>query len=63
MPLFMHEQTRDPTRPRVDVFVRAPDGEIDVPGVQRERNVADCVRKVPADDAALREWLVRILDF
>ena len=53
-PPGVHEEAADAARPGVEVLVRAPDGEVDVPVVQRERDVADRVREVPAAHAALR---------
>ena len=41
-------------RARVQVLVRAPDGEVHVPVVEAQDEVARRVRQVPADDATLR---------
>ncbi len=49
MPL-VDEDRADRARSAVEVLVRAPDGEIDVVVVERERDVAGGVRELPADD-------------
>ena len=46
---LVHEAAADRARSRVEVLVAAPDGEIGAPVVQRERHVADRVRKIEAD--------------
>lgn len=38
----------------VHIFIRAPDGKVDVPVVQLEWNVADCVSEIPANGDAFR---------
>lgn len=53
-PALVHEDAADRARARVEVLVRAPRRKVDAPVVQRERDVAGCVREVPAADAALR---------
>lgn len=50
----VHEGAADAARPAVEVLVVAPRGEVDVPGVQGERDVADGVREVPTDGYAAR---------
>ncbi len=45
--LFMNEKAASCSGAGVQVFVAAPNGGIDVPGVQLERHIADCVREVP----------------
>lgn len=47
-----HETASDRARSAVEVLVRAPDGEVDVPVVQLYRHVADGVCEVPADENA-----------
>ena len=49
---LVDEHARHGARPAVEVLVRAPRREVDVPVVQRERDVAGGVREVPAHDAA-----------
>jgi hypothetical protein len=49
---FVDETAADRTRAGVQIFVRAPDGEIDVPFVQRQWQIADGVRHVEAGDGA-----------
>lgn len=51
----MDEQTGDPPRTRIEVFVRTPDGKIDPPIVQRHRYVSNSVSEIPAADASLNE--------
>ena len=53
----VHEGGGDGAGPAVQVLVRAPRREVDVPGVQAQRHVAGRVRQVPAhrDAARLRE--------
>ena len=46
----VHEDRPDRARTAVQVLVGAPDGEVDAVVVQRERDVADGVGQVPADD-------------
>src|SRR6266446_8809825 len=51
---FVHVSARDGARPGVKIFVGTPDGEIDVPIVQRQRHIADRVGKIDTDrDAVL----------
>ena len=45
MPL-MHERARYRAGSGVEIFVGTPDREIDVPIMQRQRHVADCVREI-----------------
>jgi hypothetical protein len=49
----MHEATRDGAGSGVQVFVVAPDREVGARVVNRERHVADRVREVEADTAAV----------
>ena len=46
------EAASDGARSRVEILIRAPDREIDIPVVQREWDVADRVREVEPDPAA-----------
>ncbi len=48
----MDEAAGDGARSCVEILVRAPDREIDIPVVQGEGNVADRVREVEPDPAA-----------
>lgn len=45
----MHKTPRHRPRPGVQILVAAPHGEIHVPRVQRQRDIADGVREVPAN--------------
>ena len=49
---LVHETSADGTRPRVQILVAAPDGEIRIPVVQLERHVADRVREIEAHRGA-----------
>ena len=49
---LVHERARDRARAGVEIFVGTPDREIDVPIVQRERNIAGRVREIDPDGAA-----------
>ena len=49
---LVHERARHRAGTGVEIFVGAPDGEIDVPIVQRQRHVADRVREIDPDHAA-----------
>src|SRR5690606_33581903 len=49
---LMNEAAADRAWPRVEILVAAPHGEIDVPIVQRERNIADRMRQIEAAGAA-----------
>ncbi len=51
---FVHEGAGDRAGSGVEVFVAAPDGEIDAAVVQLQRKITDAVREVEADHAALR---------
>jgi len=51
---FVHEDTSNASRSRVQVLVRTPAREIDVPVVQLNRNIAGSVGQIPTNDAALR---------
>ena len=46
----MQERACDGARAGIEVFVRAPDGEIDVPIMQRQRHITDGMRKIDPDD-------------
>ncbi len=50
--LFVHEEAGDGARAGVHVLVVAPGGEVDVPFVQFDVDVANGVRDVPADQNA-----------
>ena len=50
---LVHEAAADGARAGVDVLVVAPHGPVDVPLVQPQHDVADRVREIEADDAAL----------
>ena len=52
-PPLVDEEPADATGPRVEVLVCAPDRKVDVPIVQRQRDVSYAMRKVPAAHAAL----------
>lgn len=43
----MDEETACCSWAGVQIFVTAPDGCVDVPIVELERNVTDCVREIP----------------
>ncbi len=47
--LFVHKEAGDGARAGVHVLVVAPGGEVDVPVVQFDVDVANGVREVPAD--------------
>ena len=47
-----HKATSNRARAAIEVLVRTPDCEVDVPIVQLYRHVADSVREVPADEDA-----------
>ena len=49
---LVDEGAGDRTRPGVEIFVGTPDGEIDVPIVQRERDIAGRMCEIDPDDAA-----------
>ena len=51
---IVDEDRTDRARPAVQVLVRAPGGEVDVPVVERELDVAGGVGQVPADEGAGR---------
>src|SRR5690242_312006 len=51
---FMHEAPADRAGPGVQIFVRTPHGEVDVPVVQTQWQVADGVGHVEAGEGALR---------
>ena len=48
---LVDEGAGDRARPGVEIFVGTPDGEIDVPIVQRERHIAGRMREIDPDDA------------
>ena len=51
---LVHECACDRAGSGIEIFVGTPDGEIDVPIVQGERDVADRMRKIePRDDSVL----------
>ena len=50
---LVDERARDRAGSGVEIFVGTPDGEIDVPIVQRERNVAGRMREIDPDDDAV----------
>ena len=52
MPL-VHKRTGDRAWPGVQIFVGAPNGEIDIPIVKRERNVADGVGKIESGNGTV----------
>ena len=52
MPL-VHERARDRAWSGVQIFVGAPNGEIDIPIVKRERNVADGVGKIESGNGTV----------
>jgi len=54
IPFFVQKYSCYPARPRVQIFVSAPHSEINVPVVQVKRYVSNCMRKIPAADAALK---------
>ena len=56
---LVDEASADRAGPRVQVLVRTPDGEVHVPVVQAQDQVAGRVRHVEPDDAALRVRLPR----
>lgn len=56
-PFLVDEEARYSPRPGVEVFVRAPHREIDVPAVQRHRNISNPMCKVPAHRAALLNYM------
>src|SRR5205085_9153422 len=51
--LFMNKAATDGAGPAVEVLVTAPDGEIDVPFVQLEHDIAGRVGQVETGDAAV----------
>ena len=53
IPLFVDKQPCDPSRPRVQILVCAPDGKVYVPVVQGQRYVANRVGQVPSTNASL----------
>lgn len=64
---FVHKDAGNTSRSRVQVLVRTPAREIDVPVVQLNRNVTGSVGQIPANNAALevsiRELQLDILPF
>ena len=48
---LVDERAGDRARTGVEIFVGTPDREIDIPIVQRERNVAGRMREIDPDDA------------
>ncbi len=50
---LVHERSRDRAGSGVEILVGTPDREIDIPIVQRQRHVADCVREIDPDHAAV----------
>ena len=46
---FVDKKASNRARPRVQIFVCAPYGEIDIPFVQLQRDISGCVCKVPAN--------------
>ena len=48
---LVDERAGDRARPGVEIFVGTPDGEVDVPIVQRERDIAGCMCQIDPDDA------------
>ena len=52
----MHKQPADSTWARIEVFVRTPDCEVDLPIVQFQGvYIPYCMGEIPADDCALHE--------
>lgn len=45
----MYEAAAYRARTTVEIFVRAPYGEVDIPIMETEWNVASCMGKVPAN--------------
>src|SRR5207253_6230346 len=61
---LMYECTGDCTGAGVQIFIRTPDGEIDIPIVERERDVADRMRKIEAcDDSVFVHCRGDLFDF
>ena len=52
-PLLMDEQTTDTTRAGIEIFVRAPHREVDVPIMQREWHVPNGMCEIPSAYASL----------
>ena len=48
---LVDERAGDRARPGVEIFVGTPDGEIDIPIVQRERDIAGGMCEIDPDDA------------
>ena len=51
---FVHEASGYRAGTSVEVFVAAPDREIDIPVMQFQRKISGCVRHVEADHASFR---------
>lgn len=58
----MDEQASDATWTRVEVLVGAPDGEVDVPVMERQGHVPNAMREIPTTYAALK-YLVKQSEF
>jgi hypothetical protein len=55
IPFFVNEQSANTPRSRIEVFVSAPDGEVDAPIVQVEWHVAYRMGKIPAAFTSLED--------
>ncbi len=56
-------ETRARTRSRVEIFISAPAGKVGSPVMQPQIDVADRVRKIPADICTLRHIVGVAMDF
>jgi len=62
MPLIVNEDPSNAPGSGIEVFVRTPNGKVDVPIMQAKRNVADGVRQIPPYYCSLFGILVSYLD-
>lgn len=56
--LLVDKDARYPTGSRVQVFIRTPRCEIDIPIMQAQRNVANRMSQIKTDNASLKQTLM-----
>ena len=55
-PFLVYKKSADATRSRVEVFIRTPYSEIDIPFVQRHGHIPDRMSEIPATQASLETF-------
>lgn len=57
IPGFVYEEPRDGSRSAVEILVGAPDGEINLPVVEMELQIASAMSQIPSTYCSLMTWL------